>query len=185
MVPGGELLLLTITLVFSRLTFKPLLSKASFHFRNLSLILSIVPPIRTKSSAYNYSLSAPSLVCSVTTSTTNAKRKGDSTDPWCIPTLTYDSSDNSESTLTLVFAHSYRLFTDLTKTSGIPFFLIAHYSTFLGILSKAFSMSTKHTYYLFPLAWYSSCSLLAINTTSIVPFSGIKPNCISSTFSIL
>ena len=43
----------------------------------------------------------------------------DSTDPWCIPTFTSHSSDNSESTLTLVFAPSYRLIADLTKTSCI------------------------------------------------------------------
>ena len=80
----------------------------------------------------------------VTKSTTTAKRKGDSTDPWCIPTLTSNSSDNSESTITLVFAPSYRLITGQTKTSGIPFFLIAYSNTFLGTLSKAFSRSTKY-----------------------------------------
>ena len=49
-----------------------------------------------------------------------------STDLCCIPSLTSISSDNSEYTLTLVFAPSYILITDLTKTSGIPFFLIAN-----------------------------------------------------------
>ena len=37
---------------------------------------------------------------------------------------------------TVVFAHAYWLNTDLNKTSGIPFFLIAHSNTFHGILSK-------------------------------------------------
>ena len=50
----------TITLVFPRLTFKPLLSKASFHFKSLSLSHSIVSLIRTKLSAYSNSLNTPS-----------------------------------------------------------------------------------------------------------------------------
>ena len=99
----------TITFIFPRLAFKPLLSKASFHYKNLFLRPSNVSLIGTKSSAYSNSLITPSLAHSMTTSTTNAKRKGDSTDPWCIPTLTSNSSDNSVSTLTLVLATSYRL----------------------------------------------------------------------------
>ena len=142
--------LLTITLVFPRLTLKPLLSKFFFHFKNLFLN----PPLSKSSgpsyqlSSYRNSLSAPSLANSVTTSTTNAKRKGDSTDPWCIPTLTSNSSDNSESTLTIVFPPSYRLITDLTKTAGIPFFPNAHSNTFLGTLSM-FSLAPQNTYITF------------------------------------
>ena len=71
---SGILLLLTITLVFPRLTFKPLLSKASFHLRNLPLNPLIVSLIRTKSSACNSSVSAPSLADTMTTSATNAKK---------------------------------------------------------------------------------------------------------------
>ena len=41
------------------------------------------------------------------------------------------------------------LITDLTKTSGIPFFFIANFNIFLGTLSKAFSRSTKHKYNFF------------------------------------
>ena len=136
--------LLTITLVFPRLTFKPLLSKAYFHFMNLFVSPSIASLIRTKSSAYSNSFSAAPLAKAVMTSTTTARRKGGSTDPWCITTLTSSSSTNSKSTLTLVFAPSYRFITDLTNTSGIPFFLIAHSNTFLGTLTLAFSLSTKH-----------------------------------------
>ena len=87
--------LLTITLVFSRLTFKPLLSRASFHFENSFLNPLIISP-RYKSSAYSNSLSAPYLANSVTTSTTTAKGKGDSSDPWSIHTL----ASNSDSTMT-------------------------------------------------------------------------------------
>ena len=67
------------------LTLKPLLSKDSFHFKNLFLSPSIVSLIRTKSSSYSNSLSTHILSNLVTTSTTTAKGKGDSTDPWCLP----------------------------------------------------------------------------------------------------
>ena len=130
--------LLTNTLVFPRLTYKPLLAKASFH---LFLSPTIVSLIRTKSSAYSNSLSATSLANSVTTSTTTTKRKGDRIDPWCIPTLTTNFSDNSESTLTLVFTPSYRLTTHLAKTSCIP-------SSSLPIptLSSVLTLGPQNTY---------------------------------------
>ena len=145
-------LLLTTTLVFPRLTFEPLLLKASFQFKNIFLSPLIASLIRTMSSAYSQSFNPPSLANSETISTKTAERKGDSTDPWCIPTLTSNSSDNSESTLALVFATPYRLITDLIKTSGIHFFLITHSNTFLGTLSKAFFRSMKHILLFFPLA---------------------------------
>ena len=118
-----------LVLVFPMLAFILLLSIASFHFKNLFLSPSIVSLIRTTLSTYSNSLSAPSLANSVATTTTTPKRKGDSTDPWCIPTFA-SNSDNSASTLTPVFAQSFRL-TNLTKASGIPFFRIAHCNTFL------------------------------------------------------
>ena len=61
-------------------------------------------------------------------------------DPWCTPTFTSNSSDNYTPAMTLVFAPSYKLITALTITSGIPFFLIAHSTTFLGTLSNAFQV---------------------------------------------
>ena len=140
----------TIPLVFSRLTFKPLLSKASLHYKNLFLSPSIVSLIRSKSSAYSNSLSAPSLANSVTKSTTTAKKKGDSTDPWCILTLTSNASDNSEFTLTLGSAPLYRLITDPTKTSDVPILHIAHSNTLLGTSSNAFPDLQKHNITLFP-----------------------------------
>ena len=69
---------LTITLVFQSIPFKPLLSKASFHSKNLFLSHSIVSLIRTKSSAYSNSLSMIPLVNSVTTSIITAKITFDS-----------------------------------------------------------------------------------------------------------
>ena len=127
---------LTINFVFPRLPFKALYSKAPYHFKNLFLNPTIISLIRTKSPAYSNSLSAPHLVNFVKTRTTTAKRKGDSTNPWCIPTLTSNSSYNSESTLTLICTPSYRLFTDLSKTSGIPFFVVAHFNTFPGTVKS-------------------------------------------------
>ena len=132
--------LLTINLVFPRLAMNLCSQKSPSILRTHPSIVSL---IRTKTSAYSNSLSAPCQANSVTTSTTIAKRKGDSTDPWCIPTLTSNSSDNSESTLTLVFAPLYRLIADQAKTSCIPFYLIAHSNTLLGTLSKAFFTSTS------------------------------------------
>ena len=135
---------------FPKVNFQTLALKASFHFENLFLSPMIVSVIRTKSPAYNNSPSAPSLANSVTTSTTNSKTKGDSTDRLYIPILTSNSTDNSESTLTLVFTPSYRLITGLAKSSGIPFLLNTHSNTFLGTLSKASSRSTKQIYNFFP-----------------------------------
>ena len=72
----------TMTLDFPQITLKLMISKASFQFKNLFLSPSVVSLIRTKTSACSNSLSASSLANSVTISTTTAKRKGDSTDPW-------------------------------------------------------------------------------------------------------
>ena len=72
------------------------------------------------------------------------------------------------------------LITAFTITSGKPYLRIAHSITFLGSLSNAFSISTKHLYNFLHL--YSSCILLTINNASVVALLGIKPNCIPSTF---
>ena len=74
---------LAITLIFPRPTFKHLLSKSSFHLKNLFLSPLIVSLIRTKSSSYRNSLSALYLAILVT-STTTAHTKCDSTGSWCI-----------------------------------------------------------------------------------------------------
>ena len=119
-----------------------MLSTASFHFKNLFICPSIASLIWTKSTAYSNSLT-PSQSNSETTSTTTAK-KDDSTDPWCISTLTSNSFDKSESTLTHVFAPSYGLITELTKTSGNPSFLIVHSNAFLSSPSRDIYWTTKH-----------------------------------------
>ena len=96
----------------------------------------------------------PSLANLVTTSATTVKRKRDFSKSWCIPSLTSNSSDNSETTLTFVFAQSFKLITDLSKPrleKSIPFSLNDHSNTFLGTQSLAFSRSTKHIYNILPL----------------------------------
>ena len=65
---------------------------------------------------------------------------------------------------------SYTFLQAATNAYGIPFFLIAHSTTFLGTLSNAFSRSTKHIFYFFWLAKYSSCISLKMKIASIVPF---------------
>ena len=80
--------------------------------------------------------------------------------------------------INFVFAHSYRLITDLCSASESVYFLIDHSTTFLGTLSNAFFRITSHMYY-FCLASYS-CNIFEIKIKSNVPFSGIKPNCIPS-----
>ena len=64
---------LTITLVFLRFTFSPLLSNASFHFKNFSFRFSVLLLIKTKSSTYKILLINPSLAFSEITSTAIAK----------------------------------------------------------------------------------------------------------------
>ena len=115
---------LTITFVFPRFSFKSLLSKASFHFKNLFLCPSIVSLTRTMSSAYSNSLSTPSgTFCDNVYH--NCKRKDDSTNLRCIPTLTSNSSEDSESTLTLVLTRMY-MYTHTYKMEP-------QYSSFLSL----------------------------------------------------
>ena len=83
-------------------------------------------------------------------------------------------------TFTFVLAPLYRLITAVNNASGIPFFPIAHSTTFLGPLSNAFSRSTKRMSNFVCLAKYSSCIHLRMKSASIVPLPGIKSNCMSS-----
>ena len=64
----------TITFIFSRFTFSPLLSNALLHFKNLFFRSSVVSLITTKSSVYKTSFIKPSLAFSVTISVTIANR---------------------------------------------------------------------------------------------------------------
>ena len=111
------------------------------------------------------------------------KSSGLSTEPWCIPTLTPNHSlTHPPYDLILVLTCLYMAITDLTNHSSTPNFLMAHSTTFLGTLSKAFSKSTNahHSSLCFPL--YLSCNCLAINIAWVVPVPGLNPNCILSIF---
>ena len=144
--PTFVMLPLTIASVFQRLTLKLLLLNASLHFMSYSL----VPRLSHSSGLSHQHIAnhvAHHLANSATTSTTNAKRKGDSTDPWRILTLTLGSSDNSEYSLTFVLAPSRRCMTDLTKTSGIHFSLILALSLVLCRKLSLGSQSTHTTYF--------------------------------------
>ena len=142
--------LTAITSDFSRLTVKPSLSNMTFNFLNL-----IHQLFRTSKQNHRHTV-ATHIAHPLwqTPSQHLPKRKGHSTDPWCIPTMTSNSSDNSESTLNLVFAPSYILITDLTKISSIKSLLIANFNTLIGTLPAAFYRSTKHTKYFLPIAQY-------------------------------
>ena len=145
-IPHGSTLLrtispapLTIILVFLIFTFIPLLSDAPLHLWNLSLQSSKFSLISTRSFAYKISFNIPFFTCSVTASTTIANINGDITEPWCTITLTPNSSNKPNPTLTFVLEPSYKLITAFFNTSGNLFFLSTHSITFLGTLSNAFS----------------------------------------------
>ena len=104
----------------------------------------------------------PSLTLCVTASITIMKSSGLSTEPWCTPTFTPNHSlTHPPYDLILVLACLYMAITALTNHSSTPNFLMAHSTTFLGTLSKAFSRSTNahHSSLCFPL--YLSCNCLA------------------------
>ena len=129
----------TITFVFSRFTFNPLLYNALLGFRNLSFRPSIVSLINAKSSAYKVSFIKPFLHFL-------------SQHP---PQL--QTTKVTKQILTFVFEPSYKLITAFTKISSSPFFLSAHCITLLGTLSNTFSKSTKHMYNFLSFSLYSSC----------------------------
>ena len=103
----------------------------------------MVSVVKTKLFAYKMSFIKPFLASFVTTSITIANNKGDNIDPWCIPTFTKRSSDNFDQIRILVIALSYRLIIAFTSVFGKLLCRIDHSITFLGTLSKVFSISTN------------------------------------------
>ena len=96
----------------------------------------------------------PSLTLCVTASITIMKSSKLSTEPWCTPTFTPNHSlTHPPYDLILVLACLYMAITALTNHSSTPNFLMAHSTTFLGTLLKAFSRSTNahHSFLCFPL----------------------------------
>src|SRR6266516_4037939 len=71
-----------------------------------------------------------------------------------------------------------------TIHSSTPTYLRAHHSTSRGTLSKAFSKSTKAIHNSFCLPRNFSWTWRTIKIASVVPLPGLKPNCISSIFTI-
>ena len=143
-----------ITLVFSSFIFRPLSLRHSFHFLNFSFSSSSHFPTSTRSSAYSISHGRPSLTLYVTAYITIMKSSGLCTEPWCTPTFIPNHSlTHPPYDLILVLACLYMAITALTNHSSTPNFLMAHSTTFLGTLSKAFSRSTNahHSSLCFPL----------------------------------
>ena len=154
-----------ITLVFSSFIFRPLSLRHSFHFLNFSFNSSSHFPTSTRSSVYSISHGRPSLTLCVTASITIMKSSGLSAEPWCTPTFTPNHSLTHPSyDLILVLACLYMAITALTNHSSTPSFLMAHSTTFLGTLSKAFSRSTNahHSSLCFPLYLSKSCRGLVV-----------------------
>src|SRR6188768_891845 len=89
---GTEPTLQFITLVLPTLTLRPFISSSSFHFPSFSIKLSSDSAIITKSSAYSSSHGNPHPKCCVSASNTMVNSSGLSTEPWCTPTFTSNSS---------------------------------------------------------------------------------------------
>ena len=165
-----------ITLVFSSFILRPLSLRHSFHFLNFYFSSSSHFPTSTRSSAYSISHGRPSLTLCVTDSITMMKSSGLSTEPWCTPTFTQNHSLLNHHIILSWFWHVYTWsYTALTNHSSTPNFLMAHSTTFLGTLSKAFSRSTNahHSSLCFPI--YLSCNCLAINIAWVVLVPGLNP----------
>ena len=80
-------ILLTITFVFTRFTFRNLFSSVLFPLYNFSYRYAAVSPIKTKSSAYNVSYNMPSFISFVATSMTMASNSSDKKIPCCTSTF--------------------------------------------------------------------------------------------------
>ena len=120
------------------------------------------------------------LATCVTASTTAVERKGDSIEPWCIPTLISSTSHHSESTVILFFAPSHSLITDLTKllisflchppTESLSSVLCQKLYSDLCQMKKNIQSLSFSTILLLPI--------LKISTVSFVLYSVINLSCI-------
>ena len=128
----------TRTLVLPRLTFKPLLSKA-FNFKNLFLSPSIILLIRTKSSTYSNSFSAPSGKFRDSIHHHCKKKR------WQHRLLVHPHFNLKLLWQIRVLSDSYLCSLIQTHHWYSQYFLIVHANTFLSTLTKAFS-SPQNTY---------------------------------------
>ena len=119
----------------------------------------------------------------VTSSITNANRRGLSIDPWWTPTFTSNDSDLVYSTLTDVSIFAYISIIAFFSLSSTPFPLSDHQITSLGTRSKAFSKS-KNSLLRSLSAIYFSNNCLIMKIASVVHLPGMKPTCISSSFTL-
>ena len=74
-------ILLSITFVFTRFTFRPILSSALFQVSNYFCSFTMISAIRTKSSAYSNSCNVPSIYLVCNNTNHNGNNSGDKTDP--------------------------------------------------------------------------------------------------------
>ena len=102
---------------------------AFFHWVYRDSTSSQLSPTSTRSSAYSISFTTPSLISLVTSSITNANRRGLSIDPWWSPTFTSNGSDLVYSTLREVSIFVYISIIAFIFLSNTPFLLSDHQIT--------------------------------------------------------
>ena len=111
-------------------------------------------------------------------------KRGLRADPWCYPTSIGNYLVSPFSVTTCVMHDMYMSCTIWTYSSGTPFFLKHHEIRYLGILSNAFSRSTKTMCKSLFFSLHCSCSCRNAKTGSVVDIPGLKPNWLSLIFTI-
>ena len=129
--------------VFVLLIFSPCLSNTTLHVSRSSSTSSRVIAHSTRSSANIIAQGGSFSMFSVRTSIIIMNKRGLRADPWCNPTSIGKYSVSPFCVTTCVLHDLYMSCTIWTYSSGTPFFLKHHQIRSLGILSNAFSRSTK------------------------------------------
>ena len=111
-------------------------------------------------------------------------KRGLGADPWCNPTSIGKYSVSPFCVTNCVLHDLYMSCTIWTYSSGTPFFLKHHQIRSLGILSNAFSRSTKTMCKSLFFLLQFSCSCRYSKTGSVVDIPGLKPNWLSLIFTI-
>ena len=122
---------------------------------------------------------------SVRTSIIIMNKRGLRVDPWCNPTsIGRYYSISPFCVTTCVLLDLYMSCTILLYSSGTPFFHKHHQTKSLGILSNAFSRSTKTMCKSLFFSLHFSCSCRNAKTGCVVDIPGLKPNWLSLKFTI-